>query len=170
MTKCGVRRRNFSKHVGGKRGRFHFRAHFTATSADLIEGIRLQRLDTRTDREFPFHGGDEALECPCLDDETGRHGNSGALQLSETPALATDLGAVVQPDIGKPTYDFIRRHHMPISAGPQRRWIYGVSSTSIVTTPRPPSTRILWPSLIREVALPVPTTAGKPYSRATMAA
>ncbi len=36
--------------------------------------------------------------------------------------------------------------------------------------PRPPSTRMRWPSLIREVALPVPTTAGRPYSRATMAA
>src|SRR5215471_10512459 len=40
----------------------------------------------------------------------------------------------------------------------------------IVTTPRPPSTRMRWPSLIRCVAVPVPTTAGNPYSRATMAA
>src|SRR5256886_15453797 len=39
-----------------------------------------------------------------------------------------------------------------------------------VTTPRPPSTRMRWPSLIREVAFPVPTTAGRPNSRATMAA
>ena len=36
--------------------------------------------------------------------------------------------------------------------------------------PRPPSTRMRWPSLIREVAVPVPTTAGSPYSRATIAA
>ncbi len=36
--------------------------------------------------------------------------------------------------------------------------------------PRPPSTRSRCPSLMREVALPVPTTAGKPYSRATIAA
>ena len=36
--------------------------------------------------------------------------------------------------------------------------------------PRPPSTRMRWPSLILEVAMPVPTTAGRPYSRATMPA
>ncbi len=36
--------------------------------------------------------------------------------------------------------------------------------------PRPPSTRIRWPSLIFCVAVPVPTTAGRPYSRATIAA
>ncbi len=35
--------------------------------------------------------------------------------------------------------------------------------------PRPPSTRMRWPSLIRCVAVPVPTTAGRPYSRATIA-
>ena len=36
--------------------------------------------------------------------------------------------------------------------------------------PSPPSTRMRWPSLMRRVAVPVPTTAGRPYSRATMAA
>ena len=40
----------------------------------------------------------------------------------------------------------------------------------MVTMPRPPSTRMRWPSLMRDVAVPVPTTAGRPYSRATMAA
>ena len=38
------------------------------------------------------------------------------------------------------------------------------------TIPRSPSTRTRWPVLIRSVALPVPTTAGMPYSRATIAA
>ena len=32
-----------------------------------------------------------------------------------------------------------------------------------------PSTRSSWPVLILETALPVPTTAGMPYSRQTMA-
>jgi hypothetical protein len=36
--------------------------------------------------------------------------------------------------------------------------------------PRSPSTRTSCPVLIRLVASPVPTTAGMPYSRATMAA
>src|SRR5271165_146634 len=38
------------------------------------------------------------------------------------------------------------------------------------TIPRSPSTRTRWPVLIRLVASPVPTTAGMPYSRATIAA
>src|SRR5205085_10241662 len=42
-------------------------------------------------------------------------------------------------------------------------------SSRIVTIPRPPSTRMRWPSLILVVAEPVPTTAGSPYSRATIA-
>ena len=33
-----------------------------------------------------------------------------------------------------------------------------------------PSTRSRWPVLIRAVAVPVPTTAGSPYSRETIAA
>ena len=36
--------------------------------------------------------------------------------------------------------------------------------------PRSPSTPTRWPVLIRLVASPVPTTAGRPYSRATIAA
>ena len=40
----------------------------------------------------------------------------------------------------------------------------------IVTIPRSPSTRTRSPVLIRAVACPVPTTAGMPYSRATIAA
>ena len=36
--------------------------------------------------------------------------------------------------------------------------------------PRSPSTRTRWPVWIRLVAWPVPTTAGMPYSRATIAA
>jgi hypothetical protein len=40
----------------------------------------------------------------------------------------------------------------------------------ISISPLDPSSRILWPDLRREVAEPVPTTAGKPYSRQTMAA
>src|SRR5581483_415810 len=39
-----------------------------------------------------------------------------------------------------------------------------------VTTPLEPSTRIICPVLITAVARPVPTTAGSPYSRQTMAA
>ena len=36
--------------------------------------------------------------------------------------------------------------------------------------PLEPSTRIIWPVLIVDVAKPVPVTAGSPYSRQTMAA
>ena len=41
------------------------------------------------------------------------------------------------------------------------------SSSTMRTTPRPPSTSIVWPVLIRRLALSTPTTAGMPYSRAT---
>src|ERR671937_2339683 len=40
----------------------------------------------------------------------------------------------------------------------------------MVTIPLEPSTRTDWPVLIAEVARPVPTTAGRPYSRQTIAA
>ena len=36
--------------------------------------------------------------------------------------------------------------------------------------PADPSTRIIWPVRIWDVARPVPTTAGSPYSRHTIAA
>ena len=39
-----------------------------------------------------------------------------------------------------------------------------------MTTPLVPSTRIVWPVRICAVARPVPTTAGSPYSRQTIAA
>src|SRR4051812_45607878 len=48
--------------------------------------------------------------------------------------------------------------------------VAGVAHDRIVTTPASPSTRTRSPVLIRAVALPVPTTAGMPYSRATIAA
>jgi hypothetical protein len=41
---------------------------------------------------------------------------------------------------------------------------------NIVTSPDVPFTRIRWPVLMRLVADPVPVTAGKPYSRQTIAA
>ena len=40
----------------------------------------------------------------------------------------------------------------------------------MVTVPWLPSTRMRWPVLMRLVPSPVPTTAGKPYSRDTIAA
>src|ERR671916_1243319 len=47
-----------------------------------------------------------------------------------------------------------------------------VSSSSVesksVTLPASPSTRMVWPDLMRVVATPVPRTAGIPYSRATI--
>src|SRR5919201_6291171 len=45
-----------------------------------------------------------------------------------------------------------------------------VAHERIVTTPASPSTRMRSPVEMRAVALPVPTTAGMPYSRATIAA
>src|SRR2546423_1177970 len=44
------------------------------------------------------------------------------------------------------------------------------AQSRMVTKPRSPSTRTRCPVLIRLVAWPVPTTAGIPYSRATIAA
>ncbi len=38
----------------------------------------------------------------------------------------------------------------------------------MVTVPASPSTRTSWPLASRWVATPVPSTAGMPYSRATM--
>src|SRR5207248_219873 len=45
-----------------------------------------------------------------------------------------------------------------------------VYPSRIVTVPAAPSTRTRWPVLIRFVPKPVPTTAGRPYSRETIAA
>src|SRR5260221_2951570 len=80
------------------------------------------------------------------------------MQLAQASTFAAYLGTVVETDIPKPT-DVLRHLHGLIPV-----------QYNNVTMPRPPSTRIRWPSLIFEVALPVPTTAGSPYSRATMAA
>jgi hypothetical protein len=48
-------------------------------------------------------------------------------------------------------------------------FIYAALST-IVTSPVSPSTRIVSPVLIADVAIPVPVTEGIPYSRQTIAA
>src|SRR5215469_2226833 len=51
-----------------------------------------------------------------------------------------------------------------------RLWLEWDGHWINVTSPEVPFTRMRWPVLMRLVADPVPVTAGKPYSRQTIAA
>src|SRR6185312_854190 len=130
--------------------------HLLATGGDRGEILWVERFDARTNRRPLLQRTDKVFECARLDHKARWHGDARALQLSEAATLTPHVGTVMQSDVGEPADDLSRGHDYDYCR--------------MVTTPRPPSTRIRWPSLIREVALPVPTTAGSPYSRATMAA
>src|SRR5262249_1699297 len=84
---------------------------------------------------------------------TGRHRDAGSEQLAEVRALAAERVRVGRPHFGERAG--VGRAHSP---------------SRIVTTPDEPSTLILCPVRICAVARPVPTTAGGPYSRQTIAA
>src|SRR3954452_22973293 len=92
---------------------------------------------------------DEREEAGRRDGEPRRHRDLGGDELAERRALAAEAGAVGAPELGQ----------MP-----------GMAHSTIVTVPSVPSTRIRCPVLICDVARPVPTTAGRAYSRHTIAA
>ena len=108
-------------------------------------------------RDHPFEAGlrNERAECLRTDGEPRGHGNSTREQLSEVRALAAELGGVRSPELRE-------------RAGVDRA--QRSQASRIVTTPFEPSTRISCPVRISAVARPVPTTAGRPYSRQTIAA
>src|SRR5262249_49938313 len=85
----------------------------------------------------------------------GRHREPAAEHLAESRALAAEARRVARAQVG------------------QRGGVHQPAATwsfRIVTTPVEPSTCSSWPVLIVAVARPVPTTAGFPYSRDTIAA
>src|SRR5690606_14532177 len=124
---------------------------------DRIDVVRIERSDFRAHRRACLQRVEEHLEGLRGDHETRRHGNAGLRQLAKRSTFSAHREPVADADILEPGD---RRDHASSSAG---------SSTRMVTVPRPPSTRIRWPSLMRVVAEPVPTAAGSPYSRATIA-
>ena len=66
--------------------------------------------DARAHRVFALEIGEELLEGPRPDHETGRHGDAGARELSQAAALAAHLGAVAQTDLLEPADDCARAH------------------------------------------------------------
>src|SRR6185437_13338367 len=94
--------------------------------------------------------------------------------LGAVAARSADGGGAVGRGTGSLHHAVRARSPSPQGGGSGWLWHHHASSRTgsscrMVTTPRPPSTRIRAPSLILVVALPVPTTAGRPYSRATIA-
>ena len=96
---------------------------------------------------------DDAIEREGGDRKARRDGESRPQQVTEMRALAADELDLVEAELVERNREPGRRHQL-----------------RIVTVPVLPSTRTRSPVLIVEVALPVPTTAGRPYSRATIAA
>ncbi len=64
--------------------------------------IRIERLHPCAQWRFMLELLDEALESRGLDDESGRHGDAGALQLAEAAALAADMRPIGESDVGEP--------------------------------------------------------------------
>src|SRR5579863_2240703 len=117
--------------------------------------VRIEPLERCAQRRVALEQRERLFEGAGGDDEASRHAHARALELAKTAALAADLRALLQADFAEPA-DVPRVTHQ--------------TGCRMVTIPRPPSTRMRWPSLMRVVAVPVPTTAGRPNSRATMAA
>src|SRR6266566_4812414 len=114
----------------------------------VVRGQRPERRAVRAGRVGRVH---VQAERGRGDHEAARDGQPGAGQFAERGGLAAGPGRVRGAHLGGPAGEPLR-HPMT--------W----------TIPRSPSTRTSWPVLIRLVASPVPTTAGMPYSRATIAA
>src|SRR5207302_9302591 len=135
---------------------FHPDAQRPRAGRDRFEVIRRKRRHRRAHRSLALERLQGPLERGSSHHISGRHGEPGALELPQTAALAADVLPIAEPDLIEP--------------GDVRAGTHEARYERSVTTPRPPSTRMRWPSFIREVAFPVPTTAGRPNSRATMAA
>src|SRR5439155_17369586 len=119
---------------------------------DRLRGVVRGTGERRRDRPADPCRLDEFTERARIDRKPVRHGDSGREQLSEIRALAAERRLVGSAQLGK---------------RPGER---GRHASRIVTTPFDPSTRIVCPVRMDAVARPVPTTAGSPYSRQTIAA
>ena len=103
-----VSRRNLLEHIGWQR--FCFNSARSSAQQAVTAARSSASSDSTRDahRRFALQRPDESLERTCLDDESRRHRDAGALQLAQAAALTADLRPVVQSDIGKPTDDFRR--------------------------------------------------------------
>src|ERR1700745_1020575 len=153
--RAGAERRTGRRDLGGDLRRQRLRHHTAAQAGrgagDPGQVVRCQRPERsarRTVRVHPVHMQQERSRG---DREAARDGQPGAGRLAQCGGLAADPGRVRGAHLGGPAGERLR-HAMT--------W----------TIPRSRSTPPSWPVLIRLVASPVPTTAGMPYSRATIAA
>src|SRR6478672_10160631 len=137
-----LRQQRLPHHTGAQAGR---------GAGDPGQVVRCQRHERPARRAVRVHSVHMQHERSRGDHEATRDGQPSAGQLAERCGLAADPGRVRGAHLGGPAGERLR-HAMT--------W----------TIPRSPSTRTRWPVLIRLVASPVPTTAGMPYSRATIAA
>src|SRR5688572_26260774 len=139
-----------------------FEAHHDDSAAVFVRADDAGLLDPQDVAEGVVAG----IEGQVADRRLVAEGHPGALlprgsDESARQAMSLDDFAIILGHID----DLVRRRRRSRDSGN----VYGghgspletVSAAyrRIVTTPRPPSTRMRWPSLIRDVALPVPTTA-----------
>src|SRR6266699_4414634 len=146
-----ARGRDLGGNVRRQRLRYHPGTQVSRGTSDpgkVVSGQRPERPARRAARVHPVHMQQERGRG---DHEAARHGQPGPGQLAERGGFAAGPARVRGPHLGGPAGERLP-HSMT--------W----------TIPRSPSTRTSWPVLIRLVASPVPTTAGMPYSRATIAA
>src|SRR5947208_942463 len=146
-----VRKSDLRGDIGWQRLRRHPGAQAGRGASDPGQVVRGQRPERRAGRAGRVGRVHVQAERGRGDHEAARDGQPGAGQFAERGGLAAGPGRVRGADPGGPAGKRLR-HAMT--------W----------TVPRSPSTRTRWPVLIRLVASPVPTTAGMPYSRATIAA
>src|SRR5262249_2239904 len=119
--------------------------------ADRLGGVIGCPRQRGRDRPVEPRRPDEVAVGGCAQREAHRDGDRRGEQVAEVCALAAELRGV-------------RASQLRERAGVRRH------ASRIVTTPADPSTRTGWPVRISAVARPVPTTAGRPYSRQTIAA
>src|SRR5690348_16068324 len=144
-------RRDLGRHLSRQRRRRHLGAQAGRGAGDPVQVVRCQRPERPASRAARVRLVHMQQERPRGDHEAARDGQPGPGQLAERGGLAAGPGLVRGAPPGGPAGEPL---HQPMT------W----------TIPRSPSTRTSWPVLIRLVASPVPTTAGMPYSRATIAA
>src|SRR5436190_7002962 len=144
-------RRDLGRHLSRQRRGRHPGTQAGRGAGDPVQVVRYQRAERRTGRAARVRLVHVQQECSRGDHEAARDGQPGPGQLAERGGLAAGPGRVRGAHLGGPAGEPL---HQPMT------W----------TVPRSPSTRTSWPVLIRLVASPVPTTAGMPYSRATIAA
>src|SRR5271165_3969438 len=148
-----VRRCDLGPDLGWQRRRRDPGAQVGRGARDGRKIVRGHVPERAADRTGRIECGHDQVECRHGDHVAAGDGYPGTGQLTKGCRLAAGPGRVGRAHAGE-AEDKARLTSHP------RTW----------TIPRSPSTRTRWPVLIRLVASPVPTTAGMPYSRATIAA